>query len=336
EGEVFTVDANSTDRCCPPYHCVCETYRCTEYTCPLGMSVVTVWSPDLCCPLNTCECACDTIPKPQCKLGEMLQIDNGFLTDPENQCGCSKYKCVKEPVCVDGERGVMRPGQTLVEHTAGGICYTTQCTSHTDPVTSFYKIQVSRTNCTAQCEPNQVYKPPDDLTKCCGVCRNTSCIYQMDNGSIALYKPGMTWMSTCKKYECTDTTSGPTLISYSISCPPFNETECMKIGGTVLSYMDGCCKTCKEDGKSCQKVTVRMNIRKNDCRSNRPVNIVSCDGKCPSASIYNYNINTYARFCKCCREIGLQRRSVQLYCSGNSTWVYYSIQEPTDCSCQWS
>uniref|UniRef100_A0A3B5KQM0 CTCK domain-containing protein n=1 Tax=Xiphophorus couchianus TaxID=32473 RepID=A0A3B5KQM0_9TELE len=63
------------------------------------------------------------------------------------------------------------------------------------------------------------------------------------------------------------------------------------------------------------------------------VNIVSCDGKCPSASIYNYNINTYARFCKCCRETGLQRRSVQLYCSSNATWVSYSIQEPTDCSC---
>lgn len=29
--------------------------------------------------------------------------------------------------------------------------------------------------------------------------------------------------------------------------------------------------TGKEDGKSCQKVTVRMTIRKNDCRSNRPV-----------------------------------------------------------------
>ncbi|XP_060923802.1 otogelin-like [Limanda limanda] len=85
-----------------------------------------------------------------------------------------------------------------------------------------------------------------------------------------------------------------------------------------------------------QLVTVRMTIRKNDCRSNRPVNIVSCDGKCPSASIYNYNINTYARFCKCCRKTGLQRRSVQLYCSGNATWVSYSIQEPTDCSCQWS
>ncbi|KAG8431183.1 hypothetical protein GDO86_019296 [Hymenochirus boettgeri] len=108
------------------------------------------------------------------------------------------------------------------------------------------------------------------------------------------------------------------------------------MGGYAVSFLDGCCKTCKEDGKFCKRVTVRMTIRKNDCRSNTPVNIVSCDGKCPSASIYNYNINTYARFCKCCRELGLQRRVVQLYCSGNSTWVNYSIQEPTDCSCQWS
>lgn len=133
----------------------------------------------------------------------------------------------------------------------------------------------------------------------------------------------------------------------------------------------------KEDGRSCKKVTIRMTIRKNECRSNTPVrgpgetvgvgwgggepntgmegalrgrkphslphwpaylqvNLVSCDGRCPSASIYNYNINTYARFCKCCREVGLQRRSVQLFCATNATWVPYTLQEPTDCACQWS
>lgn len=128
----------------------------------------------------------------------------------------------------------------------------------------------------------------------------------------------------------------------------------------------------KEDGRSCKKVTIRMTIRKNECRSNTPVrgtheavvgttkdgdggalgvgsytvcltgparlqvNLVSCDGRCPSASIYNYNINTYARFCKCCREVGLQRRSVQLFCATNATWVPYTVQEPTDCACQWS
>ncbi|GAA6091152.1 otogelin isoform X5 [Tachysurus ichikawai] len=230
----------------------------------------------------------------------------------------------------------MRPGQTLMEHSALGVCYTTRCTDTFDTATGFYLIKATSINCTAQCQPNQVYVPSKDQSACCGVCKNVSCMYHNDNGSIALYKPGKSWVSECMRYECTDTQSGPVLVSYSYSCPPFNETECIKIGGTVMTYMEGCCKTCKEDGKSCQKVTVRMTIRKNDCRSNRPVNIVSCDGKCPSASIYNYNINTYARFCKCCREMGLQRRSVQLYCSSNSTWINYSIQEPTDCSCQWS
>ncbi|KAL1007586.1 hypothetical protein UPYG_G00088760 [Umbra pygmaea] len=336
DGEVLTVEANSTERCCPIYQCVCEPYRCAAITCPLGMSAVPVSTPGHCCPLYTCECACDKLSRPKCALGETMQVDRIFLADPLNQCACKRFNCVREAVCVFGGRGVMRPGQTLVEHTGDGACLTTQCTRSLDHTTGFHHLRTTTTNCSAQCQPNQIYIPPKDQTTCCGVCKNVSCLYHNDNGSAVLHKPGKSWVSNCMNHECTDTLSGPTLVSYSYSCPPFNETECMKIGGTIVSYMDGCCKTCKEDGKSCQKVTVRMTIRKNDCRSNRPVNIVSCDGKCPSASIYNYNINTYARFCKCCREMGLQRRSVQLYCTGNSTWVSYSIQEPTDCSCQWS
>uniref|UniRef100_A0A3B4YDQ7 Otogelin n=1 Tax=Seriola lalandi dorsalis TaxID=1841481 RepID=A0A3B4YDQ7_SERLL len=297
DGEVLTVDGNTTDRCCPAYHCVCEPYRCPQISCPVGMSVT---------------------------------LDKPLLTSP--LCVCS----VREAVCVFGERGVLRPGQTLVEHGDDGLCHSRQCSRSLDPASGFHLLRTSSINCSAHCQPNQIYVPPKDQSTCCGVCKNISCLYEHENGTTALYKPGKSWVSNCMKFDCTDTLSGPTLISYSFSCPPFNETECMKIGGTVVSYMDGCCKTCKEDGKSCQKVTVRMTIRKNDCRSNRPVNIVSCDGKCPSASIYNYNINTYARFCKCCRETGLQRRSVQLYCSGNATWVSYTIQEPTECSCQWS
>ncbi|KAF3833060.1 hypothetical protein F7725_026725 [Dissostichus mawsoni] len=336
DGEVLTVDANATDRCCPAYQCVCEPYRCPQLSCPVGMLVVSVSSPSRCCPNQTCECSCDKMTSPKCGLGEAAQLERAFLSDPQNQCACKRYKCVREAVCVFGERGVLKPGQTLVDHQDNGLCHSRTCSRSLDPASGFHLLRSSSLNCSAHCQPNQIYVPPKDQTTCCGVCKNISCIYAHENGTTVLYKPGKSWVSNCMKFDCTDTLSGPTLISYSFSCPPFNETECMKIGGTVISYMDGCCKTCKEDGKSCQKVTVRMTIRKNDCRSNRPVNIVSCDGKCPSASIYNYNINTYARFCKCCRETGLQRRSVQLYCSGNATWVSYTIQEPTDCSCQWS
>ncbi|KFQ09103.1 Otogelin, partial [Leptosomus discolor] len=336
EGEVLVVDGNTTERCCPTYQCICEIHRCPEFKCMLGMSLVEVWSPEKCCPFRTCECACEAIPKPQCKLGQKLQIDEQFQNSTENICNCVKYKCVRDKVCLSNERGVLLPGQTIVEHSEDGICHISYCTNVIDPSTKYYRINMSSIDCTAKCKANQVYQPPKDLTTCCGSCKNLSCFHTFSNGTVSNFKPGTVWISNCIRYECTKTAIGPVLVSSSVGCPPFNETECVKVGGYVVPFLEGCCKTCKEDGKFCKKVTVRMTIRKNDCRSNTPVNIVSCDGKCPSASIYNYNINTYARFCKCCREVGLQRRTVQLYCTSNSTWVSYSIQEPTDCSCQWS
>uniref|UniRef100_A0A8C3Q504 Uncharacterized protein n=1 Tax=Geospiza parvula TaxID=87175 RepID=A0A8C3Q504_GEOPR len=308
EGEVLIVDGNTTGRCCPTYQCICEIHRCPEFRCMLGMSLVEVWSPEKCCPFRTCECACETIPKPQ----------------------------LRDKVCLSNERGVLLPGQRIVEHSADGICHISYCTNVVDPSTKYYKINTSSIDCAVNCKANQVYQPPKDLTTCCGSCKNLSCLHTFSNGTVTSFKPGAVWISSCIRYECTNTAIGPVLVSSAVGCPPFNETECVKVGGYVVPFLEGCCKTCKEDGKFCKKVTVRMTIRKNDCRSNTPVNIVSCDGKCPSASIYNYNINTYARFCKCCRELGLQRRTVQLYCTSNSTWVSYSIQEPTDCSCQWS
>ncbi|NXG09952.1 OTOG protein, partial [Sakesphorus luctuosus] len=336
EGEVLIVDGNTTDRCCPTYQCICEIHRCPEFRCMLGMSLVEVWSPEKCCPFRTCECACETIPKPHCKLGQRLQLDEQFQNSTENICNCVKYKCVRDKVCLSNERGVLLPGQRIVEHSADGICHISYCTNVIDPSTKYYQINTSSVDCAVKCKANQVYQPPKDLTTCCGSCKNLSCLHTFSNGTVSSFKPGTVWISNCIRYECTSTAIGPVLVSSAVGCPPFNETECVKVGGYVVPFLEGCCKTCKEDGKFCKKVTVRMTIRKNDCRSNTPVNIVSCDGKCPSASIYNYNINTYARFCKCCRELGLQRRTVQLYCTSNSTWVSYSIQEPTDCSCQWS
>uniref|UniRef100_A0A670XPF3 Otogelin n=1 Tax=Pseudonaja textilis TaxID=8673 RepID=A0A670XPF3_PSETE len=332
EGERLTVDGNTTDRCCPDYQCVCEIFRCPEFKCMLGMSLIEVWSPEKCCPYRRCGNDVFFIYLQ----GEKMVLDEKFQNNTENVCHCTKYKCSKDKVCLNNERGVLLPGQSIVEHSSGGICHTSYCTSILDPVTKFYQMNTSIIDCAARCKSHQVYERPKDLTTCCGKCKNVSCVHTFTNGTISYFKPGSSWTLNCLKYDCINTPVGSILITSPISCPPFNETECVKIGGYIVPFLEGCCKTCKEDGKFCKKVTVRMTIRKNDCRSNTPVNIVSCDGKCPSASIYNYNINTYARFCKCCRELGLHRRTVQLYCSGNSTWVSYTIQEPTDCSCQWS
>uniref|UniRef100_A0A8C6NF68 Uncharacterized protein n=1 Tax=Melopsittacus undulatus TaxID=13146 RepID=A0A8C6NF68_MELUD len=334
EGEVLIVDGNTTEQCCPTYHCICEIHRCPEFKCMLGMSLVEVWSPEKCCPFRTCE------KDHTNKKTLLFHLSFFFLLLIFDCSEHAVYFCVffvvRDKVCLSNERGVLLPGQTIVEHGTDGICHIYHCTNVIDPSTKYYRINQSSIDCAVKCKANQVYQPPKDLSTCCGSCKNLSCLHTFSNGTVSNFKLGTVWISNCIRYECINTAIGPVLVSSSVGCPPFNETECVKVGGYVVPFLEGCCRTCKEDGKFCKKVTVRMTIRKNDCRSNTPVNIISCDGKCPSASIYNYNINTYARFCKCCRELGLQRRTVQLYCTSNSTWVSYSIQEPTDCSCQWS
>ncbi|KAH0503615.1 Otogelin [Microtus ochrogaster] len=368
EGEELTVHRNTTELCCPLYQCVCESFRCPQVQCGMGTSLVEVWSPDRCCPYKSCECDCDTIPVPRCHLTlpnliqswweddgdgeddgggddveavkmmevvkmiewEKSQLDEGFMHSEENVCGCAKYECVKAPVCLSRELGVMQPGQTVVELSADGVCHTSRCTDVLDPLTSFYQINITSVLCDIHCEANQEYDHPRDLAACCGSCRNVSCLFTFPNGTTSLFLPGASWIADCARHHCGSTPLGAVLVRSPISCPPLNETECAKVGGSVVPSLEGCCRTCKEDGRSCKKVTIRMTIRKNDCRSNTPVNLVSCDGRCPSASIYNHNINTYARFCKCCREVGLQRRSVQLFCATNATWVPYTVQEPTD------
>ncbi|XP_051564620.1 otogelin-like isoform X2 [Myxocyprinus asiaticus] len=68
DGELLIVDTNSTERCCPVYHCLCETSRCLEVTCPVGMALVSSRIPEQCCPAQTCECACEKIIRPKCSL----------------------------------------------------------------------------------------------------------------------------------------------------------------------------------------------------------------------------------------------------------------------------
>ncbi|KAJ3592886.1 hypothetical protein NHX12_005224, partial [Muraenolepis orangiensis] len=290
------INLADNNSCCPQKACVCNQSLCDVVPplCIYGEKLVS--ADGSCCLAHICMCnACpDTIPL--CEEGEVLTVDSNSTY----HC-CPDYQCVKisaaratsvsvpvrrsPPRIVPWERPhnwtesslrtqttsvpVEDTNATLVERSQDGLCHSTQCTRSLDPTTGYHRLRTTSTNCSAQCQPNQLYIAPRDQTACCGVCRNISCLYHNVNGT-TLHKPGKSWVSNCMRYECADTLSGPTLISYAFSCPPFNETECMKVGGSIVSYVDGCCRTCKEDGKSCQRVTVRMTIRKNDCRSNRP------------------------------------------------------------------
>ncbi|XP_075894113.1 otogelin-like protein [Nelusetta ayraudi] len=357
-GEILAVDLNHTNSCCPRYHCVCDANLCPEssLSCAPGLTLVQTTQPGSCCPQHHCECQCEDSSPPVCQVGEELVE----IPDSSTNCGCPQHQCQKSAVCVFQAVTVLSPGQSLVQYLEGELCYTVHCLHHRDPDSGFYAMEISSVNCTQKCGPHQAYVTSTDPQVCCGSCRNVSCTFTNENGTADLFTAGSSWVENCTRYDCMETTVGAMILASGVVCPPFNDTECLQSGGVVQSYVDGCCRTCsgvgvlpftvnpvtptgstncdtgKEDGKTCKRVAIRTTIRKDDCRSNAPVTIYSCDGKCPSATIFNFNINSHARFCKCCRENGLQTRTVTLYCSRNATVVDYSFQEPVDCSCQWN
>ncbi|XP_077424251.1 otogelin-like protein isoform X1 [Vanacampus margaritifer] len=334
-GEILAVDLNTTHTCCPQYLCVCDVNKCpkSSVSCAPGLTLVESTPPGFCCPQQHCECQCEDSALKVCQLGEVpFEVPDIISSD----CGCPRHACQKAEVCLFQGVTVLGPGQSLVQYFEAELCYTVHCLHHRDPNTGFYAMEITSVNCSQQCEPNQVYASSTDPQVCCGSCKNISCIFTDDNGTTELFSVGSSWVENCTRYDCMETAMGAVVLASGVVCPPFNDTECIQNGGVVQTYVDGCCRTCKEDGKTCKRVAIRTTIRKDDCRSNTPVTVFSCDGKCPSATIFNFNINSHARFCKCCRENGLQSRSVALYCTRNATSVEYRFQEPLDCTCQWN
>uniref|UniRef100_F7G035 Otogelin like n=1 Tax=Ornithorhynchus anatinus TaxID=9258 RepID=F7G035_ORNAN len=296
---------NSTRYCCPKYSCGM-----------LNMKLVKEEISGQCCPAWHCECSCGNLIIPTCKVGEVQKIDHNF----QSACGCIQYSCEKDNVCLFQEVTVLNPRQSLIQYLDGELCQTIHCLEEKDYKTGYRALDFTVENCSKQCEAYQVYSPPSSHDICCGSCKNVSCGFYTGNGTKAVYEAGSTWISNCTKYECAKTAVGAVLLSSEVICPSFNETECIKV--------------CKKEEKICKKVTVRTTIRKQDCISQ--INVASCDGKCPSATIYNINIDSHLRFCKCCRENGVRNFTVPLFCLGNGTEVMFSIQEPTDCFCQWN
>ncbi|XP_054668775.1 otogelin-like protein [Grus americana] len=334
EGEILTVDLNTIHYCCPHYYCVCDENLCSEppMNCTDDMTLVKEKIPGQCCPEWHCECSCENATMLTCKLGEVKKIDSSV----DSACGCTHYICEKDDVCIFQEVTVLNPGQSVIQHLDGDLCYTVQCLQEKDQNTGYNAMHFTMVNCSQQCEAHQIYIPSSSHQACCGTCQNVSCPVRTENGTLIAYEEGSTWSSNCTNYKCAKTAVGAIVLGSSVVCPPFNDTECTKNGGIVQTYNDGCCKTCKKEERICQKMTIRTTIRKNDCISQSLINVASCDGKCPSATIFNVNIDSHLRFCKCCRENGTRNLTVPLRCSGNGTEIMYVIQEPIDCSCQWN
>lgn len=86
-----------------------------------------------------------------------------------------------------GDRGVLRPGQTLVEHDDGGLCRSRQCSRSLDPASGFYLLRTSSTNCSAHCQP--VRPPPPPNRNRAGFCLLTVCFFRIRSTSLPEMRP---------------------------------------------------------------------------------------------------------------------------------------------------
>uniref|UniRef100_A0A8B9BGL2 Otogelin like n=1 Tax=Anser brachyrhynchus TaxID=132585 RepID=A0A8B9BGL2_9AVES len=336
EGEILTVDLNTIHYCCPHYYCVCDENLCSDppINCTDDMKLVKEKIPGQCCPEWHCEihlCMTLQILLSFYTQGEVKKIDSSIYS----ACGCTHYICEKDDVCIFQEVTVLNPGQSVIQYLDGDLCYTVQCLQEKDHNTGYNAMHFTTVNCSQQCEAHQIYIPSSSHHSCCGTCLNVSCFFHTDNGTQIVYEEGSTWSTNCTNYKCTKTAAGAMILGSGVVCPPFNDTECTKVC-TLGEVSNSNSSVSKKEERICQKMTIRTTIRKNDCISQSPINVASCDGKCPSATIFNVNIDSHLRFCKCCRENGTRNLTVPLHCSGNGTEIMYVIQEPIECSCQWN
>ncbi|MGH0140233.1 UNVERIFIED_CONTAM: hypothetical protein FKN15_070894 [Acipenser sinensis] len=166
------------------------------------------------------------------------------VEDPDfsSACGCTRYFCKKTDVCLFQGVTVLSPGQSVIQYFERDLCYMVHCLQEMDPGSGFHAMDVATVNCSEKCGAHQVYVPSSDPHICCGSCKNVSCTFTNENGTIDLYRAGSTWVSNCTRFDCVESAVGAVVLGSGVVCPPFNDTECMQNGGTVQSYIDGCCK----------------------------------------------------------------------------------------------
>uniref|UniRef100_A0A672PWX8 Otogelin like n=1 Tax=Sinocyclocheilus grahami TaxID=75366 RepID=A0A672PWX8_SINGR len=259
---------------------------------------------------------CSYEPAPLCEREGEYAVDvlEEGVCCPKKICECNLTICQSEvPSCENGDKLVIGYSTLSCCPEYRCECDLLACQSVPAPICREDQFLVE-----VRGAQHQVYVPSSDPHVCCGSCKNISCSYPSENGTTEVFMAGSSWVANCTRFDCMETAVGAVVLASGVVCPPFNDTECIQNGGIVQTYVDEF---------TVNIISIYFSLQ---------VTVYSCDGKCPSATIFNFNINSHARFCKCCRENDLQNRIIQLYCTRNATTVDYYYQEPTDCSCQWN
>ncbi|XP_078475850.1 uncharacterized protein LOC144737071 isoform X2 [Lampetra planeri] len=264
----------------------------------------------------------------QYKNPEDCQLGYEFIHREGVCCGvCEKTKCVFN---MSGAVTMLEPGEIVQD--PQNNCTTLRCESTTGE-------PIERTQ-TVQCQ----YNNPEDCQlgyeyihregECCGECVKTRCVFNM-SGIVTVLKPGETVQdpqNNCTTHHCKPTTGEPIEKTQTIQCSPnFNPDNCLP--GTIKLDEAKCCKTCYPPPGNCRLFNSSKYIFYDACSSVEPVEVVSCEGSCPTYSMYSEQGNSVNHTCKCCRDMKTRPRSTSFLCSNGTRFdaTYTFIEE---CGCK--
>ncbi|KAH0620984.1 hypothetical protein JD844_021940, partial [Phrynosoma platyrhinos] len=216
----------------------------------------------------------------------------------------------------------------------GSKCQQCLCTHEQDKNTLLNVITCGHVPCNVTCERGYslVLYPGE----CCGKCVQTSCVAQTSE-KVLILKPGEQMSDpndNCTVYSCVKINRQLISSTSLISCPPFNERKCQP--GTITYLPSGCCKTCipsePETTPACSPTITKDYIIYDGCRSEEPVSVTQCEGKCGTSSKYSAKANSMQHMCSCCREAKTSMKEITLLCPNRTTKTHrYLHVESCEC-----
>ncbi|XP_061434987.1 mucin-2-like [Lethenteron reissneri] len=275
---------------------------------------------------NVCECNAGTrsvVCKPLAcpPLGYNNCTEPGWAIRNSSDACCPK--CMR--VCL--YNGIRYPVSAQVPSMD---CSTCECTNETDDATKFNKITCEKIICNQTCQTG--YEYVDQQGACCE-CRKINCTFKM-SGRVILLQPGETVQDpqdNCTTLHCDSINGGPIESTQTIQCSQnFNPDYCLP--GTIMLDEAKCCKTCNMSQGGCRLFNSSKYIFYDACSSVEPVEVVSCEGSCPTYSMYSEQGNSVNHTCKCCRDMKTRPRSTSFLCSNGTRFdATYTFIEKCGC-----
>ncbi|XP_044125174.1 mucin-5AC-like [Bufo gargarizans] len=345
--------------CCMKNECICNSSYCLqkEKNCSLGFEAVPVLLEGDCCPSYACR------PTEVCvfkgslyKPGEDIPQSKGVCsncvctnqTDPDTLLrlmSCKPIECHTE--CEPGYELISSEGECCgtckqnackiklsdnsikilkSEDTWGPPdqpCVEYECHIIDD---QYVPVEVRRTCPIEECDNGYKYKVNNG--ECCGTCIPYACVIHLSDNTTMTLKPEEQYTppeEKCTTYSCSSTFD---VEKTSITCPPFDRSNCLE--GTIKS--DGCCQTCESALKGCQVHKQSQRIKTSTCESDQVVELSYCGGACMTSSMYSAEANMMEHKCSCCQEVKTSKREINLKCLDGTSTVYTYIYAE-ECGC---